>query len=65
MCDLCNEETKALAKEHMKYLAIRMRELSRLYDDMASGKVKPHSEQAKNMSYTARMLVRELVAEWV
>jgi len=67
MCDLCSEdpEEKRKAVEHNHRIAERLYILGALYNDMASGRISPHGEVARNYQLTARSVIRSLVEDWV
>ncbi len=67
MCDLCSsdEHVKRVAIETQKYAAQRLRELANRLDEVSSGRVNPHSENAKIVGSMAREAIRFLVSEWM
>lgn len=63
MCNLCTtdpEEIKAVVAHH-RNVAHRLRSMARNYEDMAAGRIKPHSEEMKSAGALGRNLIRELV----
>ena len=67
MCGLCSDdaEERQRAQQFSSRMAERLRDLASVYERMASGAVKPHSDEAKDAGYLARGLIRALVEEWV
>ena len=65
MCALCAENEKEAERKRLVAYATRLRELASKYDAMANGRIKPHTDEAKNIGFAARMVVRELVEQWV
>lgn len=67
MCGLCSDDLgeRENEKRRNQYLAADLRRMADKIEQLADGKIKPHSEDAKNMSYIAHGLIRELVAEWM
>ena len=67
MCGLCSDdaEERQRARRFNRHMAESLRRLASVYEHMASGAVKPHSDEAKDAGYLARGLIRALVEEWV
>lgn len=67
MCTLCSQDEKEqkAAREHHKRMSDRFKKAARYYDDLAYGLAKPHDDLAKQFGHTARVLIQELVNEWM
>lgn len=65
MCDLCDEKTKVQAHKNAHAFANRLRNLAAYYDGMGSGLIKPHSDESKQVAAAGRLVVRQLVEDWV
>ena len=67
MCGLCSPDTEEQAAERKItiYRAEQMEKMAKSYREMASGKIHPHSEEAAKIGRTARLLIKELVSEWL
>ena len=67
MCTLCSndEKERGAARNHHAAMSDRFEKAARYYDDLANGLSKPHDKRAKEFGHTARVLIRELVDEWM
>lgn len=65
MCDLCDPETKEVAIKAHHRKADKLRELARIYEELATGHIKPHSDRINDVDRLARSIVRFLVEAWV
>lgn len=67
MCKLCSKDDgeRKAAKEEAAYRAKQFEEMAYVERRLAAGVLKPHSEDAKFSSATARSLIRYLVEEWM
>jgi uncharacterized protein YifE (UPF0438 family) len=67
MCDLCSpvpEEQTAAIQETRRNALILQRMADRL-NDLAAGRIQPHSPDAKHMVSLARSIIYYLVTEWM
>lgn len=66
MCALCSSDPKEkqMARDSELMHADLLERMAHLLRDLASGRVKPHSEDCKKRS-TAKSLIRYLVEEWM
>lgn len=63
MCNLCTNdpvEKKAVIAHH-RNVAHRLRAMAKNYEAMASGEIKPHTEEMKSAGALGRNLLRELI----
>lgn len=67
MCGFCSNNQEELEKEkrHQKRVVADLRKMAYRIDQLIDGRIKPHSDNTKNMSYIARNIIRELVNEWM
>lgn len=67
MCNLCIEDKaeNAKAREELQELAKTLRKHANQVEGMAFGRIKPHTNEVKEVELTARSIVRDLVREWV
>jgi hypothetical protein len=67
MCQLCSTEIteKTTAREAQRYIAARLRMLANMLDEVANGKIKPHSDDGVEVSRYALAVVKSLMEEWV
>lgn len=67
MCDFCDEDQKVVnsAYRSAKLLADDLRELALHYDNVASGRIKPHTDKAGKPQSLANNVIRKLVQRWV
>jgi len=67
MCDLCDEDQKVVnsAYRSARLLADELRQLANHYDEVASGRIKPHTSEANRADALARNVIRMLVQRWV
>ncbi len=67
MCDLCDEDQKVVnsAYRSARLLADDLRRLASHYDNVASGKIKPHTVEAAKPQSLAYSVIRMLVQRWV
>lgn len=67
MCELCEIDPVKLkvAREGNRRTAEALRHLAVLYEDLAAGRVMPHTDYLQAYAYTARRIIRVLVEEYV
>ena len=67
MCDLCDEDQKVRdsAMKSAKLLADDLRRLVCHYEDVASGRIKPHTVEAAKPEPLAHKVIRTLVQQWL
>jgi len=67
MCDLCDEDQKVVnsAYRSARLLADELRQLAKHYDEVASGRIKPHTDEAIKPQSLANSVIRMLVQRWV
>lgn len=67
MCALCSsdEEEKKAEKNECVRIAKLLSELSKSYEDLAYGTIKPHSDQWMRNNVKAFSVIRVLVEDWV
>lgn len=66
MCNLCgNNDEREKEKRYMEYQADALRDLAELLNNVANGRIAPHSDKAKDISIMARNSIRYLVEEWM
>lgn len=67
MCNLCssNEEERLKEKRYMEYQAGNLHELAGLIEDVANGRIDPHSDKANDVSIRAHNSIRYLVENWM
>ena len=67
MCDLCDEDQKVVNSACMseRLLASYLRELALHCDNVASGRIKPHTDEAHKPQAIANSVIRMLVQRWV
>jgi hypothetical protein len=67
MCDLCDEDQRVVnsAYRSATLLADDLRELAKHYDEVASGRIKPHTDEAAKPQSLANNVIRKLVQRWV
>jgi hypothetical protein len=67
MCDLCDEDQKVVnsAYRSARLLADDLRRLASHYDNVASGRIKPHTDEAAKPQSIANSVIRMLVERWV
>ncbi len=67
MCNLCSDNQKEVQAEQKRlyHIADNLTRLSMKYVRMAQGRTDPHSEDAKQIANLSRIIIRELVEEWV
>jgi acyl transferase domain-containing protein len=65
MCELCSNATRQSAERRHVFVADELDRLAAQYRALAAGRIKPHTDDAKNVSSTAHLVLRELVADWV
>ena len=66
MCELCGtpKETEPY-RDALRELACRLRAHARILDDLASGAMNPHTEEAARERVLAQRLIKELVNQWM
>lgn len=67
MCDLCSavpEEQTAAIQETRRNALILQRMADKL-NDLAAGRIQPHSQDARHMASLARSIIYYLVTEWM
>jgi hypothetical protein len=67
MCDLCDEDQKVRdsAMRSARLLADELRQLASHYDNVARGRIKPHTDEASKPQSLANNVIRMLVQRWV
>ncbi len=66
MCDLCSEgEERKKAQERYVNYSDQLLRLSRQFQSLASGRINPHSDEAKAIALGSRAVVRFLVEDWI
>lgn len=68
MCELCSEDTavRDMAREGSLRLAARFARLSRHYERLSFGRIKPHDvKEIDSMKHDARFAAKALVDEWL
>ena len=67
MCNLCSSDPAEVhaEKKRLSSLSNKLSRLSKEYDNLAIGSIKPHSNDAKRVAMLSRMIIRDLVEEWV
>jgi transposase len=65
MCDLCNSMTEDRARAELRNEAERLRRLAVMLDNMADGRIRPHTDSAETLGSIARNVIRYLVDEWM
>lgn len=63
MCSLCNCTDKE-RESYCNNFAQSLRKLANDYEKLGSKRVSPHSEEAKDIGRTARVVIRDLV-DWI
>lgn len=64
MCLLCGE-TREQGRREARGLAEDLRRMAAFQEGLASGRLKPHTDDTKNMGPLASSIIRQLVAEFV
>ena len=66
MCELCGDEADVKReRERLLSLAADVRYNAFVLEKLATGKIKPHTEQIARESSRATRLIKDLVAEWL
>lgn len=67
MCDLCSpvaeERTKAV--QETKRNALLLQKMADKLNDLAAGRIQPHSQDARHMATLAHSIIYYLVTEWM
>lgn len=65
MCELCCEETRDAERRKIELHAKKLDELASAYRQLASGHLKPHSDELLRNKPTASFVIRQLIEDWV
>ncbi len=67
MCELCSDdkEERSAALERNQRISRYLNELSTHYKRVASGMIKPHTDEIKKGELTAHLVIRYLVEDWI
>lgn len=67
MCEFCSNDPaeKERAVKKAKAMADRLGKLSKAYEDLAYFKVRPHEESWMRNDASVRLLIRDLVEDWI
>jgi hypothetical protein len=67
MCQLCSEDPKERTayRERISHQADQLRRLALVFDQLAEGRIKPHSLDMQVIQKTSRSVVNFLVDDWI
>lgn len=67
MCDHCdpNPDVRERASKEAERLSLTLKNLALFYAGVASGRIKPHTNEYVDQSIYARQVIRRLIEEWV
>lgn len=67
MCELCsnNAEEKQAEVRRLLIMKDRLDNLSGLYEQLAYGELKPHSKDMDKVSSLSKLIIKNLVEEWL
>jgi len=67
MCDLCSQDKniKSAAVDHHHHVADLLRRAANTYDQLAYGRLKPHTDDLKRESEICKSIIRVLVEDFV
>lgn len=63
MCELCSDDpaTRMMAIEGQQMFAARLSRLARFYNDVAAGRIKPHTPEWKTMHHDMKQVTKEFL----
>jgi len=66
MCELCGtEEERKIGRRQIRRLADDIQALAERYYSLEAGRIKPHSDQWKDVRHLGRSVIRRLIEDWV
>lgn len=65
MCELCSEETRKMARDGHGMRAEDLERMAAMERNIAAGRILPHTDDMKQVTYLAKALIRYLVEDYL
>jgi hypothetical protein len=65
MCDLCDEQTKAMVRQAHTSFADDFRKFAQLENSIGVGRIRPHTKEMEQVAEKAKWLIRILAENYL